>query len=335
MTTAVTSATGRDGTMRALVRERFGPPEVLRLEQVAKPDVAEDGVLVRVRAASLNRLEWYSLTGTPYIGRTQMGLRKPKQPGLGVDFAGVVEAVGSDVTDFRVGDEVFGGRTGALAEYVSARLAVASKPANVTFEEAAAVPVAGLTALQALRDKGNLQPGQKVLVDGASGGVGTFVVQIAKAFGADVTGVCSTRNVELVGALGADDVVDYTREDVTRSGRRYDLVVAVAGSRSWSDYRRVLEPEGTLVVVGGPIGNPWTGPIARVVKVRLAAMRSSQTAIFFISKLNRPDLGVMAELLEVGKVKPVVERTYDLREAADAFRYVGTGHVQGKVVVTI
>ena len=321
--------------MRALVREQYGPPEVLKVEEIERPDVPDDAVLVRVRAAGLNRLEWYSLTGTPYAGRVQMGLRKPKEPRVGVDFAGIVEAVGREVTDFRVGDEVFGGRTGALAEYVTARDAVAAKPANVTFEEAATVPVAGLTALQGLRDKGQLQSGQKVLVAGASGGVGTFAVQIAKAFGADVTGVCSTRNVELVRSLGADHVVDYTRDDFTRSGRRYDLVLAVAGSTSWAGYRRVLEPDGTLVIVGGPLGNAWIGPLGRFVKVKLAAIRGSQKAIFFISKLNRPDLATLAELLAAGKVKPVVERTYDLSDAADAFSYIGGGHVQGKLVVTI
>lgn len=230
--------------MKAIVYHKYGSPDVLEFQEIEKPDLADDGVLARVRAASINPADWYAVTGTPYVARIKVGLLKPKSNRLGVDFAGTVEAVGRDVTQFRPGDEVFGGRSGAFAEYVCVRNAVAPKPANVTFEEAAAVPVAALTALQGLRDKGQIQSGQKVLINGASGGVGTFAVQIAKAFGAEVTGVCSTRNVDLVRSIGADHVIDYTREDFTRSDRRYDLMLDVAGSRSWSRVQARTQPAG-------------------------------------------------------------------------------------------
>ena len=321
--------------MRAVVRDTYGTPDVLELQEIEKPDLADDGVLVRVHAASINAADWYALTGTPYVGRgLQIGLRKPKERRLGVDFAGTVEAVGRDVAEFSPGDEVFGGRTGALAEYVCVRNAVAPKPANLTFEEAAAVPVAAITALQGLRDKGQLQPGQKVLINGASGGVGTFAVQIAKALGAEVTADCSTRNVDLVRSLGADHVIDYTREDFTRSDRHYDLMLDVAGSRSWSECKRVLEPQATLVVVGAQRGSRLLGPLSHIAKVRLAALRSSRKVVFFIAKLNKPDLAVLRELLEAGKVAPVIDRRYELSESADAFRYLGPGHARGKIVIS-
>ncbi len=321
--------------MRAIVRNTYGSPDVLKLEEVEKPHLTDDGVLVRVRAASVNAGDWYALTGTPYVARAQQGLLKPKSQLLGVDFAGTVEAVGRDVTQFRPGDEVFGGRSGAFAEYVCVRVAVAPKPANLTFVQAAAVPVAALTALQGLRDKGQIQPGQKVLINGASGGVGTFAVQIAKALGAEVTGVCSTRNVDLVRSLGADQVIDYTREDFTRSDRRYDLMLDVAGSRSWSECRRVLNPQAALVIVGAPKGNRLIGPLSHIVKVRLAALRSSQKVVFFVAKMNKPDMMVLRDLLEAGKVTPVVDRRYELSEIADALRYMGEGHAQGKIVITV
>ena len=256
--------------MKAAVRDTYGSPDVVELREIDKPVPTDDEVLVRVRAASLNLADWYEVTGRPYVGRTQMGLRKPKSNRLGVDYAGTVEAVGGNVTEFRPGDEVFGGRNGAYAEYVCARAdrAIVPKPANVTFEEAAAVPVAAITALQGLRDKGQLRPGQKVLINGASGGVGTFAVQIAKALGAEVTAVCSTANVDIARSLGADHVVDYTQEDFTRSDRRYDLLLDVAGSRSWSEYKRVLEPQATLVIVGGPKTNRLLGPLGHMVGVR-------------------------------------------------------------------
>ena len=323
--------------MRAVVRDSFGSPDVLEIREIEKPTPADDEVLVRVRAASVNPADWYGVTGRPWVARPQMGLRKPKETRVGVDFAGTVEAVGKDVTQFRLGDEVFGGRDGAFAEYVCVReeRAVVPKPANVTLEQAAAVPIAALSALQGLRDKGQLQPGQKVLINGASGGVGTFAVQIAKALGAEVTGVCSTRNVDLVRSLGADHVIDYTHEDFTRSDQRYDLMLDVAGSRSWSECRRVLEPQATLVIVGAPKGSRLMGPLSHMVKVRLAAVRSSRKVVFFIAKFNKADMVVLQELLEDGKVTPVVDRRYELSEIADALRYLGEGHAQGKIVLTV
>ena len=322
-------------TMKAVVRNTYGPPDVLELEDIERPEIADDGVLVRVRAASVNRADWYALTGTPYVARPQTGLRKPKQRVLGVDFAGTVEAVGKDVTDLRPGDEVFGARSGAFAEYVSARVGVARKPANLTFEEAAAVPVAGLTALQGLRDKGRVQPGHKVLVNGASGGVGTFAVQIAKALGAEVTAVCSTRNVDIVRSIGADHVVDYTRDDFTRRGGRYDVMFDNAGSRSWLECTRVLAREATVVIVGGPKTGRLLGPLAHVASMRLASLGSRRKLVFFIASLNRPDLETLRELLEAGKVTPVIDRRYELREIAEALRYMGEGHAQGKNVITV
>jgi len=323
--------------MKAIVYHKYGSPDVLELGGVDKPVATDDEVLVRVHASSVNPVDWHSVSGTPYVGRTQLGLLKPKSERLGVDFAGTVEAVGKDVTQFRPGDDVFGGRDGAFAEYVCVRedRAVVLKPANVTFEQAAAVPVAALTALQGLRDKGQIQPGQKVLINGASGGVGTFAVQIAKALGAEVTGVCSTRNVDAVRSLGADHVIDYTHEDFTRSDRRYDLMLDVAGSRSWSECRRVLNPRATLVMVGAPKGNGVTGPLGHIVKKRLASVPSSQKAVFFIAKFNKADMEVLRELLEAGKVTPVIDKRYELSEIADAFRYLGEGHAQGKVVITV
>jgi NADPH:quinone reductase-like Zn-dependent oxidoreductase len=323
------------GTMKAVVRDTYGSPDVLALGEVAKPELTDDGVLVRVRAASVNRSDWYTLTGL-YLGRVQLGVRRPKSRLVGGDFAGTVEAVGADVTDFRPGDEVFGGRSGALAEYVCARASsVALKPERLTFEEAAAVPVAGLTALQGLRDKGAIRPGQRVLINGASGGVGTFAVQIAKAFGAEVTAVCSTRNVDLVRSLGADHVVDYTREDFTRADARYALMFDNAGSRSWSDCKRVLDPRATVVLVGGQMGNRLLGPLGHVLRMRFAASLGSRKAVFFVAKFNKPDLDVLRELLEAGKVTPAIDRRYPLSETPEAFRYLGEGHARGKVVVTL
>jgi NADPH:quinone reductase-like Zn-dependent oxidoreductase len=306
----------------------------LEFEEIDRPDLTDDGVLVRVRAASINPADLYTLTGKPYVARPQMGLRKPKSNRLGVDFAGTVEAVGKDVTQFHVGDEVFGARSGALAEYVCVRDAIVLKPANLTFEQAAAVPVAALTALQGLRDKGRIQPGHKVLINGASGGVGTFAVQIAKVLGAEVTGVCSTRNVDLVRSLGADHVIDYTKEDFTLGDRRYDLMLDNAGSRSWSEIRRVLNPQASLVIVGAPKGSGLFGPLSHIVKVRLAALRSKRKVMFFIAKLNRADMMVMREFLESGKVISVVDKRYEMSEIADAFRYLGEGHARGKIVLT-
>jgi len=323
--------------MKAAVRDRFGPPDVVELREIEKPTPADDEVLVRVRAASVNPADWYSVAGRPYVGRAQMGLLKPKSNLLGVDYAGTVEAVGGNVTEFRPRDEVFGGRSGAYAEYVCARedRAIVPKPSNVTFEEAAAVPIAALTALQGLRDKGQIQPGQKVLINGASGGVGTFAVQIAKALGAEVTGVCSTPNVDIARSLGADHVIDYTREDFTRSDQRYDLMLDIAGSRSWSECKRVLHPKAILVLIGAPKGGRLMGPLSHIVKKRLASVGSSQKVAFFISKFNKEDMQALRELLESGTVTPVVDRRYELSEIRDALRYLGEGHAQGKIVLTV
>jgi NADPH:quinone reductase-like Zn-dependent oxidoreductase len=320
--------------MKAAVCNAYGPPE---LQEVDKPALTDDGVLVRVRASSVNPAEMYATRGTPYVMRAMMGLRKPRNDRPGADFAGTVEAVGKDVTEFRPGDDVFGGKSGAYADYVvvSQDRAVVPKPANVTFEQAGVVGTAALTALQGLRDHGRLQPGQKVVINGASGGVGTFAVQIAKALGAEVTAVCSTRNVEIVRSLGADHVVDYTREDFTRSDRRYDLMFDVAGSRSWSDCKRVLAPRAILVMVGAPKGGRVLGPLAHVVGLRLSAVRGSQKATFFVAKFDKQDLDVLRELLEAGKVTPVIDRRYELSEIADAFRYLGEGHAQGKIAVSV
>jgi len=319
--------------MKALVRHRYGGPGVVRVEEVDQPVLTDDRVLVRVRASSLNKADWHQLRGWPRFLRpvTRDGVRRPKSPLFGTDFAGVVEAVGKDVTDLASGDEVFGGRNGAFAEYVSATNVV-RKPANVSFEEAATMGIAGLTALQGLRDHGELKGGERVLVNGASGGVGTLVVQIAKALGAHVTAVCSTRNVEQTRALGADRVLDYTREDFTREPERYDLIADVAGGHSWHALRRILEPDGRLVVVGA---HGSRGQLRHIAAVWLASRFSKQPVKFFVANFNKPDLQTLADLLESGELKPAIDRTYELDEAQDALRTFGEGHVRGKLVLTI
>jgi NADPH:quinone reductase-like Zn-dependent oxidoreductase len=328
-------------TMKAIRYDRYGPPDVLELRDVDMPAVGGDDVLVRVRAASVNPLDWHFVRGTPYLVRMVAGLSRPRASasGLGADMAGSVEAVGKNVTEFRPGDEVFGGLEdrGTLAEYISIRqdAVVLKKPANMTFEQAASVPVAAFTALQALRDKGQIQPGHKVLVNGASGGVGTFAVQIAKAFGAEVTGVCSTANVEMVASIGADQVVDYTREDFTRAGRRYDLLIDIAGNRTLSQTRRVLVPKGVLVAVGGPDKGRWIGPLGRTARMALLSPAVSQRMVFFLAHQNKGDLAVLRELLETGKVTPVIDRTYPLSEVAEAICYLEKGHARGKVAITV
>ena len=320
--------------MKAIVCSSYGRPDVLEVAEVEKPALADDLVLVKVRAASVNPADWYGVAG-PLIVRPSTGLFKPRSDRTGIDFAGTVEAVGKNVRHVSPGDDVFGARSGALAEYVTVRDAVVAKPANLTFEEAAAVPVAAITALQGLRDKGQLQAGQQVLINGASGGVGTFAIQIAKALGAEVTAVCSTGNVEQARSLGADHVVDYTREDFTHGDRRYDLLLDVAGGKSWSQLRRVLTQDATVVIVGAQ-KRRLVGPIGHIVRLRVASLlRGSQKAVFFIAKTNRADMEILRELLETGKVKPVVDRKYELAETADAFRYLGEGHARGKVIVTV
>ena len=307
---------------------------MLRIDEIARPEPGPDGVLVRVRAASVNRVDWYDVTGRPWIARPITGLRGPKSPPVGVDFAGTVETVGEDVTDLKPGDDVFGIANGSFADYACVKKAAALKPAKVSFEDAATLPVAGLTALQGLRDRGRLQPGQSVLVNGASGGVGTFAIQIAKALGAEVTAVCSTRNVEQARSLGADHVIDYSRDDFTEGGRRYDLMLDIAGSKSWRQCRRVLTPNARLVIVGGE-GNPLIGPLGHIAAMWLGAKLGSRTATFFVADLNRPDLDFLGELLQTGQLKPVVEKRYELTEVADALRYMGDGHARGKLVIAI
>ncbi len=303
-------------TMQAIVSRCYGPPEVLRLEAIAKPVPKADEVLVRVHAASVNPLDWHYMRGKPY---------------------GTVEAVGSGVTHFKPGDEVFGGRTGAFAEYVTVResRAVVLKPANVSFEQAASVPIAAITALQALRDKGHVQPGQKVLVNGASGGVGTFAVQIAKAFGAEVTGVCSTKNLSLVQSLGADHVVDYTREDFTKGAQHYDLIFDTVGTHSLLEYRRVLNPKGSLVMVGSATVGDWIGFLITPLDAIILSQFVSQKFIPFLAELNPKDLSILGELMQSGKMTPYIDRRYSLKELPAAMRYVEAGHARGKVIITV
>src|SRR5882757_6106817 len=324
--------------MKAVVYCDYGVPN-LKLQEIEKPTPADDQLLVRVRAASVNPLDWHFIEGTPYIMRAGVGLRKPKDTRLGVDFAGTVEAVGKNVTKFKPGDEVFGGRTGAFAEYVCVResRAVALKPANVTFEQAASVPIAGITALQGLRDKGKVQPGQKVLINGASGGVGTFAVQIAKSMGADVTGVCSTRNLDMVRSLGADHVIDYTKEDFTKGDQRYDVILDNVPNHSLSECRRVLNPQGKYVMIGGggPNDNRWIGPFGRLIQALVVSPFVSQKMGMMMAELKKSDLAILGDMMQSGKVKPVIDRTYKLSELPEAIRYLEEGHARGKVVITV
>jgi NADPH:quinone reductase-like Zn-dependent oxidoreductase len=319
--------------MKALVRHRYGGPGVVRVEEVEQPELTDERVLVRVRASSLNKADWHQLRGWPRFLRpvTRDGVLHPKSALFGTDFAGVVEAVGKDVTDLAPGDEVFGGRNGAFAEYVSATNVV-RKPPNVTFEEAATMGIAGLTALQGLRDHARLQPGERVLVNGASGGVGTLAVQIAKALGAHVSAVCSTRNVEQALALGADRVFDYTREDFTHADEPYDLIADIAGGHSWRAMRRVLKPDGRLLVVGA---HGSRNQLRHIAAIKLSAVGSKQPVKFFIAKFNKPDLQTLADMLERGELKPAIDRTYQLADGQDALRTFGEGHVRGKLVLTM
>jgi len=325
--------------MKAIVYCDYGSADVLKLEDIEKPTPGDDDVLVRVRAAALNPLDWHYMRGTPYIMRMETGLRKPKVTRLGVDFAGTVEAVGKNVTQFKPGDDVFGGRTGAFAEYVTVRQdrSVVLKPQDLTFEQAASVPVAAITALQGLRDEGNVQPGQKVLINGASGGVGTFAVQIARSFGADVTGVCSTRNLDMVRSIGAGRVVDYTKEDFTRVDERYDVVLDNVGNRSLLDVRHVMNPEGKYILIGGggPDDGRWIGPLIKPIKAVVLSWFVRQDMGMHLAELNREDLTVLRDLMQAGKVTPVIDRTYPLSEVPEAIRYLETGRARGKVVITL
>ena len=323
-------------SMQGFVARCYGAPNVLKLEQLAKPTPADDQLLVKVHAAALNPVDWHSMRGSPYIMRLSSGIGSPKDVRVGVDFAGTVEAVGKSVTRFKPGDEVFGGAGGSVAQYVVVRetRGVALKPANVSFEQAAAVGVAAATALQGLRDHGGIKPGQKVLINGASGGVGTFAVQIAKHFGADVTGVCSTRNAELVRSLGADRVIDYTQEDFAQGTERYDIVLDNVGNRSLSDLRRVLKPNGALVIVGAGKGD-WIGPLSLALKATVVEPFVDQRLGFFVASLEQQDMKFLGELMQAGKVTVVLDRRYPLGEAAKAMEYLETGRARGKVVVSL
>ena len=321
--------------MKAITFRSYGSSDVLRLEEVDTPVIGDDGVLVRVRAASVNAVDWHRMRGHPYLVRLSDGLRTPKLPRLGVDLAGQVEAVGPNVTEFRPGDEVFGARTGAFAEYVAGtERNFVRKPANLTLEQSAAIPVAASTALQGLRDKGQLRPGQRVLVNGAAGGVGHFAVQIAKALGAEVTGVSSTANLEMLRSVGADEVIDYTSEDFTKRGRRYDLIIDIAGTRSLLACRRALTQRGTLVVVGGP-GGRWISPADRAAKAAVLSRFVSQRLLPFLASISKDDLVVLKELAEAGKLTPLVDRRYPLAEVPEAIRYVESMHARGKVDIDI
>jgi NADPH:quinone reductase-like Zn-dependent oxidoreductase len=325
--------------MVAIVQDEYGSPDVLELRDIEKPEITEGEVLVRVRAAGVNPGDWAIISGLPYIARPVYGLGKPKNAVRGTDVAGTVEAVGTGVTRLRTGDEVFGWCSelgGAFAEYASvSEDALALKPANLTFEQAAAVPMAGFVALQALRDHGNVRAGQKVLINGASGGIGTFAVQIAKALGAEATGVCSTRNVDMVRSIGADDVIDYTREDFTRKEQRYDFILDNVANYSLSDLRRALTRTGTLVPNGGGFDNHWFAGGGRVIGAHVLNRFVSHTLRPFLVAPKLEDLIFLKEFIEAGKVTPVIGRAYPLSQTSQAINHVGGGHAKGKVVITV
>ena len=323
--------------MRAIVYDTYGSAEVLELRELDKPKVGDDDVLVRVHAAGVDPSVWHLMTGLPYLVRLMgNGVRRPKSGVPGLDLAGRVEAVGKNVTQVKPGDEVFGTGAGSFAEYALAKEGkVAPKPSNLTFEQAAAIPVSAVTALQGLRDQARVQPGQKVLIIGAAGGVGSFAVQLAKAFGAHVTGVCSTTKMDLVRSIGADDVIDYTREDFAESGRRFDVILDTAGNRTLSQLRRALSPRGTLSIVGGEGGGRWTGGFERAMRALMLSPFVRQKLRGLIAKDNRADLITLTELIEAGKLTPVIDRTYPLNNAPEAIRYLAQGHPRGKVVITV
>jgi NADPH:quinone reductase-like Zn-dependent oxidoreductase len=327
--------------MKAMAYTEYGPPDVLELTGVEKPVAKGDEVLLKVHAASVNPADWHLLRGTPHIARLQIGLRKPKETVLGCDVAGQVEAVGKNVTTLQPGDDVFGSPFmcgfGAFAEWVCvSEDLLAPKPATLSFEQAATVPLAASTALQGLRDHGRIEPGHKVLIVGASGGVGTFAVQIAKSFDAEVTGVCSTRNVDMVRSLGADHVIDYTKEDFTQDGqKKYDLIFQLAGTRSPSECRRALTSKGTLVQISGESDGRWIGPVDRIVKALVLSPFVSQKMASFTVKPNKEDLQFLRQLIEAGKLTPVIDRTYPLSETPEAIRYLENGRARGKVVITV
>ncbi len=332
------SAAVPDGaeTMKAIAYSCYGSTDVLRFEDIEKPTPADDQVLVKVAAAAVNPLDWHFMRGTPYFVRLLTGLGAPDNLGLGVDFAGTVEAVGAKVTRFKPGDEVFGGGNGAFAEYVSVHEggALALKPVDVSFEQAASSPIAAITALQALRDVGKVEPGQKVLINGASGGVGTFAVQIAKVLGAEVTGVCSTRNVELVRSLGADHVFDYTKESYIDSGEQFDLIIDMVSNHSLLANRRVLKPEGTFVIVGGGKGD-WLGPMMRPINAMLLSPFVDQEFVMILADMDTEDLTTLGELMQTGKVTAVIDSHFSLSEVPAAIRHSEDGHARGKIIIDV
>lgn len=333
---AATPTSGRRDSVKAIIYETYGAPDVLHLQEIDKPVVRDDDVLVNVRASSVNPYDWHFMRGKPYFMRLISGLLKPKFNRLGVDLAGQVEAVGKNVTQFRPGDAVFGKGEGAFAEYLCVpENALALKPANLTFEQMGTVYMAAVTALQGLRDVGQIQPDQKVLINGAAGGVGTFAVQIAKSYGAEVTGVCSTRNKDMVRSIGADHVIDYTNENFTEGACLYDLLFDNVGTHSMSAYRRVLASTGKIVLVGGPEGGPILGPVPYMLKILLVSQFLSQKAAIQNETLDQTDLLLLKDLLESGKVTPVIDRQYKLGEIPEAIRYLEEGHAQGKVVITL
>jgi NADPH:quinone reductase-like Zn-dependent oxidoreductase len=322
--------------VKAIVQDVYGSPDVLQLRDIDRPAVEDDDVLVRVHAAGVDQSVWHLMTGLPYLVRLGFGLRGPRSRVRGFAVAGRVEAVGAKVTQLGPGDQVFGVCDGSFAEYACGRQdKLAVKPANLTFEQAAAVPISAVTALQALRDKGRVQPGQKVLIIGAGGGVGTFAVQLARTFGAEVTGVCSTAKQDLVRSIGADDVIDYTREDFTERSGRYDLILDIAGHRPLSRLRRALTPRGALVIVGGEGGGRWFGGMGRTLGAVMLSPFVRQKLRGMISLERKQDLEFLTGLIEAGKLMPVVDRTYPLSEAPEAIRYLEKGHVRGKIVITV
>ena len=332
----VPEVSGDTELMKAITYRCYGSADVLEFRDVEKPSPKDDEVLIKVQAASVNPLDWHYMRGSPYFMRLGSGIGAPDDTSLGVDFSGTVEAVGTSVEQFKPGDEVFGGTSGAFAEYVTIRedRGLAMKPANMTFEQAASVPIAGITALQALRDHGKIEAGQKVLINGASGGVGTFAVQIAKSFAAEVTGVCSTRNLEMVRSLGADHVIDYKHEDYTENGQQYDLIIDMVGNHSLRKNRRVLAPAGRLVIVGGPKGD-WIGPMAGLINAMVLSPFVDQEFGMILATLRQQDLVTVSDLMQTGMVTPVIDRRYALSEVPAAIRYSEEGHARGKIVIEL
>ncbi len=322
--------------MKAIVYTNYGSSNNLQLKELDKPIPKDNEVLLKVHTAFVNPMDWHFMRGTPYVLRIQAGLRKPKNNRLGVDVACTVEAVGKDVTEFKPGDEVFGGCDGAFAEYVYAiEKAFVIKPKNMTFKQAAAVPISAFTALQGLRDQGQIEPGQKVLINGAAGGVGTFAVQIAKSFGAIVTGVCSTRNVEMVRSIGADHIIDYTLENFTRSEQQYDLIFDAVGNHSLTDCRRVLDSSGILVLVGGPDKGRFLGPLSRSLRALVLSRFVRQKMVMLFAVRKKADLQIIQELLSSGKMTPVIDQCYTLNDVPEALRYLEEGHAKGKIVIDV